>query len=67
VPTQRADDDAELRGEHKFLHPADQLLAECLDLFVKCENARTVAQQQLPMTMWELTQTIFPCHWQPCL
>ena len=63
----RADDDAKLRGEHTFLHPADQLLAECLDLFVKCKDARTGAQQQLPMTMWELPHTIFPCHWQPCL
>jgi hypothetical protein len=32
-------------------HPADQLLIICLDLFDKCKDAKTAAQQELPMKM----------------
>ena len=42
------DDDAQLPDES---HPADALLPVCLDLFDKCKDAKTAAQQDLPLKM----------------
>jgi hypothetical protein len=42
------DDNAQLSDE---VHPADALLPVCLELFDKCKDARTAAQQELPMKM----------------
>jgi len=38
-------------SDSKYTHPADQLLLEIVTLFDKCKDARTAAQQQLPLSM----------------
>jgi hypothetical protein len=57
----------ELKRTKDDYHPADLLLFECLDLFDKCEGAKTLEQQALPMKMYIVFAHISNCPQPFCV